>query len=65
MTTQTGIEVELFGCDGNAFALIGRVSRTLKQNGEQDAAKEFTAAAYDCDSYDELLRLIMSTVVVA
>lgn len=48
--------------DGNAFAIIGAVSRGLKRAGHADAAEEFTKAAMNCSDYDELLRLAMDTV---
>ena len=59
------IEVTLIGEDGNAFAIIGKVSGALKRAGLRDEATEFTAKAMECGSYDELLRLVMETVEVS
>lgn len=67
MTTTVkypNVQVQLVGEDGNAFAIIGRVSRALKRAGHREAATEWCAAAMACGSYDALLRLAMETVDV-
>lgn len=56
------IEVELIGQDGNAFSIIGAVSKELRRNGLP--ADEFARAAMDSGSYDELLRLVQQWVTV-
>ena len=48
---------QLTGEDGNVFAIIGRVCRALKQVGQADRAREFSAAAFRCDSYGSVLVL--------
>jgi hypothetical protein len=48
---------KLIGEDGNAFAIIGAVSKCLKRAGMADKAKEFTSKAFQQGSYDELLCL--------
>lgn len=48
----------LLGTDGNAFALIGKVSKTLKNSGLRDEANEFQNKAFNSESYDALLVLI-------
>ena len=58
------VTVRLVGTDGNAFALIGAVSRALKNAGERDAAEAFTQSAFAAKSYDALLQLICRTVEV-
>lgn len=62
------VTVRLVGEDGNAFAIIGRVSRELKRQIPGDAgrraAAEFGARAMESGSYDALLRLCMSWVNV-
>ena len=50
--------VRMVGEDGNAFAIIGRVSKALKGAGYRDKAKKWQAAAMSCDSYDALLGLV-------
>ena len=50
--------------DGNVFAIIGRVSETLKKSGQQDHAKEFQDRAFSSESYDDVLRLCMEYVEV-
>lgn len=59
------VEVQLSGRDGNAFAIIGAVSMALKRSGHKEAADEFATAALASPSYDDLLRLAMSTVQVS
>lgn len=64
MSNPTTVSVKLTGTDGNVFAVIGAVSKALKRAGLADEAAAFTAAAFDCGSYDEVLRLCMATVNV-
>lgn len=58
------VTVPLTGRDGNAFAIIGRVTLALIAAGKPEAASEFRAHALACASYDELLQLAMETVEV-
>jgi hypothetical protein len=62
--TYLDVTVQLVGRDGNAFAIIGAVSAALRREVSPEAASQFTRAAMDCGSYDELLRLTQSTVNV-
>jgi hypothetical protein len=57
-------ECKLVGTDGNVFAIIGKVSRTLKETGLKEQAKEFTEKAFASHSYDEVLCLCMEYVEV-
>ena len=59
------VSVQLSGRDGNAFAIIAAVRGALKSAGETAAAEEFGKSAFDCDSYDALLRLAAQTVDVS
>lgn len=59
-----GVKVQLTGEDGNAFAIIGAVSKALKRAGHADAAAEFSKAAFASESYDALLQLCAKTVEV-
>lgn len=59
------IKINLTGGDGNAFAVIGAVSKALKRAGEKDAAAAFTKEAFAAPSYDAVLQLCMRTVVVS
>ena len=54
----------LVGTNGYVFALAGKVSRTLKQAGMRDEAKEFMEKLPQCGSYDEALQLMMEYVEV-
>lgn len=64
MTKFPDVEVALTGEDGNAFSIIGRVSRAMKQSGYRDEAAAFTKEAMSQPSYDALLALVMRTVSV-
>lgn len=50
--------VRMVGEDGNAFSIIGRVSKALKQAGCPDRAKEWIDRATSCESYNHLLNLV-------
>ena len=52
----------LVGTDGNAFAVIGNVSRSLKAAGQSEKAREWQQEAMSCSSYDELLALVYTYV---
>ncbi len=45
--------MELFGHDGNIFAILGRASRLLRENGRRDESKEMCERVYGCHSYDD------------
>ncbi len=60
------VHVQLTGKDGNVFAIIGRVSRALRNGGAtheqvEDFLKEVTSAG----SYDEALVTVMRWVNVS
>jgi hypothetical protein len=57
-------QVRLIGEDGNVFSIIGLTARALREAGLEQAAVEFTNAAFGCDSYDSVLRLVMRYVEV-
>lgn len=59
------VEVQLTGENGNAFAIIGAVSRGLKRAGYREDAARWVTEAMDSESYDALLALAMRTVVVS
>lgn len=52
----------LLGSDSNVFSLIGIASRTLKENGLEDEAKEMSERAYSSGSYGEVLNIISEYV---
>lgn len=56
--------VQLTGGSGNAFAVIGAVSKALGRDVGPEASKEFCDLAFASESYDALLRLAMETVDV-
>jgi len=57
------IEVQLTGEDGNAFAIIGAVTKALRRAGHGDDVQAFTNEAMAGD-YDHLLRTAMAWVDV-
>jgi hypothetical protein len=63
-TTREKPECRLIGEDGNAFAILGTVRRTLKAAGSSAAElAEFTARATSGD-YDNLLAVVQEYVEV-
>lgn len=48
----------LIGCDGNIFAIMGKASRTLRENGMRDQAKEMCDRIMQCSSYGSALSII-------
>ena len=59
-----GVEVQLTGEDGNAFMIIGRVSRALGRAGVgRGQVDEFTNEAMSGD-YDNVLRTAVKWVTV-
>ena len=56
--------VRLIGEDGNAFAILGKVTKAMKRAGySQDEVKEYQAKAMSGD-YDHLLAVTMEYVDV-
>lgn len=58
------VTVKLVGSDGNAFAIMGNVSRAIKVKHGLEASKQFSNEAMMSASYDALLQLVMETVNV-
>ena len=64
MIKYPDVEVNLIGEDGNAFSILGRVSRALREAGVDAATiKEYSDEATSGD-YDNLLAVTMSWVDV-
>lgn len=57
MNTEKKPRCKLVGEDGNAFAIMGRVSRALKNAGLREKEAEFTQKAIKQPSYGALLSL--------
>ena len=55
---QTKPDCPLIGQDGNVFNLMGIASRTLKENGLAEQAKEMRDRITACGSYDEALGIM-------
>lgn len=58
------IEVQLSGEDGNAFAIMGRISQAIRRQVGNSEAEEYVREAQESESYDALLRHAMRTVTV-
>ena len=61
-TVFPDVEVELSGTDGNAFAILGKVSKAIKSAGH--SPDEFLAEAKSGD-YDHLLQTCFKYVEVS
>ena len=57
------VVVQLSGEDGNAFSILGKVSKALKTAGHKEAVEEFYEEATSGD-YNHLLQTAMSFVDV-
>ena len=55
--------VKLVGEDGNAFAIIGRVSQALKSAGFRGKATEMSERALSSSSYNEVLVIVLEYVM--
>lgn len=49
---------DLTGVDGNVFAIMGTVKRTLQNAGFKDEAKEMCTRVWSCGSYAEALTIM-------
>lgn len=59
----TDVVVKLVGADGNAFAILGKVSKALRQHGYAHLVADYTNEAMSGD-YDHLLQTTMRYVSV-
>jgi hypothetical protein len=59
-----GITVPLTGTDGNAFAVLGKVSRALRQAGVSQAERDAFTQETTASDYDRLLQTVMRWVEV-
>ncbi len=57
-TQQQKPDCLLIGTDGNIFALMGRASQTLRENGMADQAREMRDKITQCQSYHSALAII-------
>jgi hypothetical protein len=62
--TYPHVHVQLTGHNGNAYNIIGRVAKAIRNQIGDEAARQFTEAAFAARSYDDLLYLAMCTVDV-
>lgn len=62
--TYPDLTVKLVGEDGNAFNLIGLVSRAIRKAHGEQAGKDFCQRAMEMPSYEALLVFLQETVNV-
>lgn len=55
-------KMKLAGMDGNIFAILGRASQLLKENGQADQAKEMSSRVYQSGDYYKALNVISEYV---
>ena len=55
-------KMKLVGQDGNIFAILGRASRLLKENGQPQLAKEMSSRVYQSGDYYKALNIISEYV---
>lgn len=55
-------KMKLVGRDGNIFAILGRASRLLKENGQPQQAKEMSSRVYQSGDYYKALNIISEYV---
>ena len=55
-------KMKLVGMDGNIFAILGRASRLLKENGQPQQAKEMSSRVYQSGDYYKALNIISEYV---
>lgn len=55
-------KMKLVGQDGNIFAILGRASRLLKENGQSQQAKEMSSRVYQSGNYYKALNIISEYV---
>ena len=55
------VSVKLVGEDGNAFSIMGRVTKAMKRAGHSDLVEEYRKEAMSGD-YDKLLQVTMAWV---
>lgn len=64
MAKYENVTVNLVGEDGNAFAIMGRVSKALQRAGASKAERDAYYNEATSGDYDNLLRVTMSWVNV-
>lgn len=55
-------KMKLIGQDGNIFAVLGRASRLLKENGQPDQAREMCDRVYQSGDYYKALNIVSEYV---
>ena len=61
-TSHSRPQMKLIGEDGNIFAILGRASRLLRENGQPEKAKEMSDRVYRSGNYYQALHIISEYV---
>lgn len=61
-TSHSRPKMKLAGEDGNIFAILGRASRLLRENGQPEKAKEMSDRVYRSGNYYQALHIISEYV---
>ena len=61
-TSHSRPKMELVGEDGNIFAILGRASKLLRENGQPEKAKEMSDRVYRSGNYYRALHIISEYV---
>lgn len=64
MIKYPDIKVKLIDQDGNAFAILGRVTRAMKKAGVPEAEVQAFVKEATAGDYDNLLFTVMRTVEI-
>ena len=56
------LKMKLVGMNGNIFAILGRASRLLKENGQPQQAREMSSRVYQSGDYYKALNIISEYV---
>ena len=61
-TSHSRPQMKLIGEDGNIFAILGRASKLLRENGQPEKAKEMSDRVYQSGNYYHALHIISEYV---
>ena len=61
-TSHSRPQMKLIGEDGNIFAILGRASKLLRENGQPEKAKEMSDRVYQSGNYYQALHIISEYV---
>lgn len=54
--------LKLIGCDSNIFYIMSHCSRALKRCGRDSDSSELISRVWECETYDDALRVCLEYV---